>query len=205
MTATRTFPCPNCSRMRRMQEKYEREISFCHYCDDAYEVTVDIRAILDAVAPVKDGKASFRHSRPKAKGYDPAPGKHPVFGAAYVWRMIRFHSGADMHMPVMAPDYVGVGWLADASDKPLIEYLDKIADAIGEHLYGKTAMLRASAAWGSALGLQGADEVRRHVEQTAGMPLSSAGYDVGDADASPEAFVEEHLGEDGEFEESPDR
>lgn len=186
--STKTFACPNCVRMQRCLEKYGWAVKPCDYCADTHEVTVDSVAIAKAMIV----KGAFRRSRPKAVGYDPKPGK-AVFGAGYVWRMIRFHNGADMCMPVMAPDYVG-----GSENKELIDHLDKVVDAIGDALFGKVQMMRAAAGWGRALGLDSSGAVYAAVDKAVGMPMGD-GYDIGGADESPEAFIEHHTTEDGEL------
>jgi hypothetical protein len=184
--------------MRRSHEKYGYEIRPCGYCGDTGQVEVDVVAILDAVAPVKNGVRALRRSRPCAPGFDRKITRNAVYGAAYVWRMIRFHCGADMHMPMMAGDYAGTGWLTNAEDKALLDHLEAIVDSIGNRLFGQMRMSRAAAAWGSALGFEGATQVRAAVEATAGMPLSSNGYDVRSSlHDSPEAVVENLVDEDG--------
>lgn len=190
------FACPNCARMRRSHERYGYEIRPCGFCTDG-QVVVDIEAIIETIAPLKNDRRVLRASRPRAAGFDAKPGKKPVYGAAYCWRMIRFDSGADMHLPVMAPDYVGVGWSTDEADKPLMAHLDAISDAIGNQLYGRVRMLRGAAAWGSALGFAGAEQVKAAVDREVGMPLSPNGFDVRGADESPEAALEAATDGDG--------
>ena len=60
----------------------------------------------------------------------------------YVWRMARFHGGADMTMPVMA----GVWTHSD----PFIADLDALADVVAREAFGSD--LKAALRWGRALG-----------------------------------------------------
>jgi hypothetical protein len=97
--------------------------------------------VLDAVK----GRKGLRSTKPKGFGF-----------AAYVWRMARFHSGADMTMPVTC-EFDLANW-ADHSYtkgdreafKALREEGDKMADRVCKDLGldDKAAARR----WGRALG-----------------------------------------------------
>jgi len=63
--------------------------------------------------------------------------------AYYVWRMARFHGGADTTMPIMA----GV---LNRSD-PFEPELDALADVIAKESFGSN--MAAALRWGRALGL----------------------------------------------------
>jgi len=62
--------------------------------------------------------------------------------AYYVWRLARFHGGADMTMPMMAD-------LALRGD-PFKPELDKLADAVAKETFGTD--LAGALRWGRALG-----------------------------------------------------
>lgn len=62
--------------------------------------------------------------------------------AYYVWRMARFHGGADVTMPVTAS-------LGVRSD-PYREELDAMADLVAKHVFGTD--LAAAHRWGRTLG-----------------------------------------------------
>lgn len=62
--------------------------------------------------------------------------------AYYVWRMARFHSGADVTLPIMASLHLG--------DDPAREQLDALVDVIAREAFGSD--LRGAARWGRALG-----------------------------------------------------
>ena len=174
----RQFPCPSCARVERLG----RPPRDCLNCGNERVVTLDPAAVRAALMSSRDGR--FRRSRP------PLPGeKGGVFGAAYVWRMIRFDTGADLHMPAMAGDYVGLGWVSNKTDAPLQQRLDELVDRIGTELFGSVATMRGAAAWGRALGMDGAARVYDAVESRVGMPMGN-GYAVGGRDDSPEAFLD---------------
>ncbi len=63
--------------------------------------------------------------------------------AYYVWRLARFHGGADTTMPIMA-DMVVRG-------DPFKVGLDKIAEAVAKRAFGTD--MAAALVWGKALGL----------------------------------------------------
>lgn len=174
----RQFPCPSCARVERLG----RDLRDCLNCGNERVVTLDPAAIRSALMSSRDGR--FRRSRP------PLPGeKGGVFGAAYVWRMIRFDTGVDLHMPAMAGDYVGLGWVSNKTDAPLQERLDELVDRLGKELFGSVATLRGAAAWGRVLGVDGADRVYDEVDSRVGMPMGN-GYAVGGLDDSPEAYAD---------------
>jgi hypothetical protein len=88
----------------------------------------DVSAIRAAVR----GRKGLRTS---SRGLDPR--------AYYVWRMARFHGGADMSMPVMAATLI--------HGDPYVEELDVLADALAREHYGSD--MRAALRWGRALGM----------------------------------------------------
>lgn len=61
----------------------------------------------------------------------------------YVWRMARFHGGADTTMPIMAQLCVRYD--------PYIKELDLLADKIASKYFGSN--MRAARLWGRALGM----------------------------------------------------
>lgn len=186
--ATSTFACPECARRERMDARDRAEGRRvythrpCSYCMGSGTVTVDPQAIANAVT-VSRGKAkgTLRRSRPAL-----ADEKGGVYGAAWVWRMIRFDSGQDMHMPVMASEYIGISWVKQAEEDDLVKALEALSQSIGESLFGKVAMMRGAASWGRVLGMEGAEEVANKVEELVGLPMGN-GYALGDFTDSPEA------------------
>lgn len=136
-------------------------------------------------------KGKLRKSRPALPNM-----KNGIYGAAYVWRIIRFDVGQDMCMPVMAYDYVGLIGSVQVEDEPLRQHLDTLVDLIGNELFGKIEMMRGAARWGQVLGFEGADDVAAVVAGTVGMPLGN-GSAIGDMFDSPEAVFDTFVTENG--------
>lgn len=105
----------------------------CPFCDGTgHFSSVDVPALLQLIK----GRKGLRSKRPDDNR------------AYYVWRMARFHGGADVTMPMTAS-------LAVAGD-PYIPMLDLIADKVAKRVYGTD---RAGAArWANALGMELAPE-----------------------------------------------
>jgi len=62
--------------------------------------------------------------------------------AYYVWRMARFHGGADVTMPVVASVLRG--------NDPFVKELDALAELVAKKVFGTD--MAAALRWGSALG-----------------------------------------------------
>lgn len=193
----REFPCPSCEgeKAYRARSEWARKSparSSCRFCAMTGSVTIDPEAIREALLVSRGrSKGTFRRSRPALPG-----DRGGVYGAAWVWRMLRFDTGADMCLPVMAGDYVGTGWIVREADRAVTDHLHAVESVLGVSLFGSARMARGAARWGQALGLEGADELSAVVEATVGMP-SGNGYAVGGADESPEAALEEVTDLDG--------
>jgi hypothetical protein len=111
---------------------YPRKESPCFACDGRGDFPpVDVPAILEAIKGRKSG--SLRSARPNRKH-----GGRPY----YVWRMARFHGGADVTMPVMAS--------IDVAGDPFVKELDMLADAFAKRAFG--THMAATHRWGHALG-----------------------------------------------------
>lgn len=194
ITEPTTFTCPNCASRKRRAERDRAEgrapytyRDACSYCSGTGEVTLDPKAIAEAIVTSRGrAKGTLRRSRPALA----ADGG--VYGAAWVWRMIRFDAGLDLHMPVMATEYVGLSWIKVAEEQSLQDALEGLSNALGNVLFSKIAMMRGAAAWGQVLGMENAEEVAAKVAAAVGLPMGN-GYAVGDAIDSPEAAVEEAL------------
>ena len=63
--------------------------------------------------------------------------------AYYVWRMVQFHSGRDMTMPLTASML--------SRGCPYMAQLDALADSLAKECYGDN--MRAARAWGRAMGM----------------------------------------------------
>jgi hypothetical protein len=101
----------------------------------------DFNQIFECVTKGKKGetKRSFRNSKPKFQNEF----KNPAEGRAYyVWRMVRFHGGADVTMPVVASMCV--------SYDPYERELDAFASHIAKATFGTD--MAAAYRWANALG-----------------------------------------------------
>ena len=101
----------------------------------------DFDAIFETVTKGKKGveKRTFRSSKPKFVNEF----KNPAEGRAYyVWRMVRFHGGADVTMPVVASMCV--------SYDPFEPELNKFSEHIAKAAFGTD--MAAAYRWANALG-----------------------------------------------------
>lgn len=96
-----------------------------------YFLPPDVTAIAEAI---KGRKAGTLRSKPPESDR-----------AYYVWRMARFHGGADVTMPIVAGMRI--------HNDPFYKDLDLIADEVAKVVYGTD--LAAAARWGKALGYLG--------------------------------------------------
>ena len=76
------------------------------------------------------GRKGLKSSRPQGRE------------AYYLWRMARFHGGADVTMPM--------GAMTDMRDHPWLPEFDTLADLIAKRAFGTT--MAAAHRWGMALG-----------------------------------------------------
>ncbi len=196
MTAT-THPCPACAGDGRTA--FRTGTRPCRTCRTSGEVTIDPEAIAAALLVSRGRTAGqFRRSRPTL------PEDGGVYGAAYVWRMIRFHAGHDMHLPIAATWYVGV-WASTEATKTVIDTLDTLTDTIGAQLFGKATMMRAAVRWGAALyggnapvGPDGPAAAVTFGQLAEALGVSGVdGLDIGGVDESPEAALTAALDLDG--------
>jgi hypothetical protein len=108
-------------------QHYPRKVYTCMPCNGAGAFTTpDLDAILAAVK----GRKGLCSKRPADTR------------AYYVWRMARFHGGADVTMPMSAS--------MDVSGDPFRVELDAIADAVAKRVFGTD--LAAAHRWGRVLG-----------------------------------------------------
>lgn len=144
----------------------------CFSCNGVgYFEPVDAKAIIAAIVSTRgQRKGKLLKSRPSYK-------KGPR--AYFVWRLARFHGGADVCMPVSAY------W--DVDGDPFKNELELLADEVAKAAFGTD--LAGAARWGSALGML--DRVPD------GLPASAyhsgpAGTAIGDEQDSPEYWTEEY-------------
>lgn len=99
----------------------------------------DVKTLVDIVLTTKGKTRTFRKSFPsKLKRFkDLNAGR-----AYYVWRLARFHGGADVTMPMTAG-------LVTHGD-PFKKELDLLADEVAEMAFG--TKMAAAVRWGQALG-----------------------------------------------------
>jgi len=145
----------------------------CPWCDGhGYFPTPRAHAELIAKLITNSRTGRLRRSRPRYAPED-APWEVKVAHrrAWYIWRMARFHGGADVCMPVMA--------MLDADGDPYIKELDKVADRVARAEFGTD--MAAAARWGQALGY--IDDVPD------GLPASA--YSMGPVVTVPEVEPEE--------------
>lgn len=123
-----TRDCPSCSGTG------QGRLRPCSMCAATGSITIDPDAIWDACMNSRTGK--FRASSPKR------PDQGGVYGASFVWRMVRFHAGLDMSMPV------GVMWDYPRS---VHDSLHTLADWLAWEVAGERS-LTGALRWGKALG-----------------------------------------------------
>lgn len=136
LTAPDSRHCTKCAGLTRRPgyywikengERYTAPETTCHYCNGSGQFpALDIAGIADEIK----GRKGLRSTRPKSTR------------AYYVWRMARFHGGADVTMPVCAT--------MDIAGDPFTKELDILADAVARKVHGSD--MRAALRWGRALG-----------------------------------------------------
>jgi len=129
-----TIDCPACQgtgTYRIVGTTYAAPCSGC--AASGSQTAPDETCIRAAIFTAKRGayrlRASFPRHRGDARSY-------------YVWRLARFHGGADVTLPVMAD--LGVRHDAFKAD------LDRMADDVAREAFGDN--MRAARRWGQALG-----------------------------------------------------
>lgn len=119
------FTCPNCRGKIQYQIFSGGRTITCDVCQDG-TVTIEKQKIINlCLASRGKNKGLLKTSKPK-KGKSSY-----IFGASYVWRMARFHSGQDMTMPMTATFDDGI-YRIDENVRKILNILDKIADEIAE-------------------------------------------------------------------------
>lgn len=135
-----TLPCTQCkgtmlTRPIVIDETKTIPARQCPHCNGIGQFnTVDVPALLKLVKGRKPG--TLRSKRPDDSR------------AYYVWRMARFHGGADVTMPMTASLMV--------SGDPYVPMLDVVADKVAEAVYGTCRA--GSSRWAAAMGYELAPE-----------------------------------------------
>jgi hypothetical protein len=121
---------------------YPERTDPCHACMGAGHFPgIDIPAIVELVMTGKGDKRRFRKSWPSRMS--PWGNKNVTERRAYfIWRLARFHGGADVTMPMTAMD-------ATAGD-PFKTALDALSDVVAKKVFGSD--MAAAHRWGSVLG-----------------------------------------------------
>ena len=162
-----TRPCKSCNGKGSVFHKgftslegkvYPDTTRRCFACEGTGQFAKpDFRAILSAIK----GRKGLCSKRPKDRR------------AYYVWRMTRFHGGADVTMPV--------GASMEVHGDPYVAELDRLVDLVAKRVFGTD--LAAAHRWGRALGIVDRD--------MPGLPGSAyAGGPVADGDKPLEEILE---------------
>jgi hypothetical protein len=106
---------------------------------------VDVTTIAQLISTQK-GKKAFRKAWPS--NLSPWKTKDVTIRRAYyVWRLARFHGGADVTMPMTAD-------MMNAGD-PFKTVLDQLSDVVAQKVFG--THMAAANRWGRALGFSRGD------------------------------------------------
>lgn len=154
----------NCTKCDGAGEKYSDYANFnsatkefsggmkrCIYCNGKGTFpALDVEATVNACFTTRGGKR-FRKSFTSPVGR----AEPQAIRAYYVWRLARFHGGADVTMPMTAM------MLIDGD--PTVKQLDVIADRVARAAFGTSNA--AATRWGRALGYD--------VPETPGLPASA--------------------------------
>lgn len=133
------IPCSSCNGTKVASYDASRP---CYKCEGRGEFPdLDVGALLAAIVVTRGArKGQLRKSMtaPYGRGVENVAN----IRAYYVWRMARFHGGADVTMPWTASTLI--------DGDPTARDLDRIADAVAKRAFGtdRAAMHR----WGSLLG-----------------------------------------------------
>lgn len=143
-TTQETKPCAKCKGTGQYSHCWVNNTFQPGPCDrcgaTGLQARPDTKAILALITKENKatGKRSFRKSKPDLDEY-----RNILHGQAYyVWRMVRFHSGNDVTMPVCASSCV--------RNDSWIDLLDTMADLIAAKCFGTN--IAAAYRWGNALG-----------------------------------------------------
>lgn len=128
------YTCPQCKGDGKSRIRNDR---FCRTCGGKKKVAIDRDAILRAIHSTQGpnrGKLRIANN-----------GMSHVYGAEYVWRMARFHGGADVTMPTMCFYSIGCGGIQDRHTKAVLDVLDVLADEVALAEFGTN--MAAAGAW----------------------------------------------------------
>lgn len=115
-----TRKCPRCER---------RTDPACYLCEGKGELpTPDFPAILHAVTTKRGAKGTRRFRRSAPEQWKKTNRGLANRRAYYVWRMARFHGGADVTMPWTAQVFCG--------EDPFVKELDAFASELAKKVFG---------------------------------------------------------------------
>ena len=131
-------PCKACNGTKVYDSFFKGQIS-CPYCEGQGSwPEPNWKQIIQDITVPRKGEMAFRKSAPMLDR-DTIRGSR----AYYVWRLTRFHGGADVTIPVMAEMY--------SHYDPYQKELNDFAELIAEQVFGTS--MAAAYRWGTALGL----------------------------------------------------
>lgn len=142
-----TRPCKRCHGEGRTHSRFAVEQGWegpegaeCRWCHGkGHFAKPDFKALVDVIFTTRGGKKTFRKSFPsKLDRY----GSTDAARAYFIWRLARFHGGADVTMPITAEGFM----LGDPYEKEL----DEAAGIIARKVFGTD--LAATSRWGRLLG-----------------------------------------------------
>lgn len=155
-------PCARCKGEGRTHSQWAKDNGYegpegrpCHCCKGKGSFEgLDLQALVDALFTKRGKTRRFRKSFPQKLDH-----YGTIFGsrAYYVWRLARFHGGADVTMPMTADMVTG--------GDPFKKELEALADIVAKKVFGTD--LAAACRWGQVLGFV------KDVPDSAGLPASA--------------------------------
>jgi hypothetical protein len=146
-------PCARCKGEGKVPDILrEGSLRPCRACEGTGSFAApDVKALVDELFTKRGKKRSFRKSYTSTPGFK----DHTKARAYYVWRLARFHGGADVTMPMTADMMV---W-----GDPFKAELDALSEVVAKLVFGTD--MAAAFRWAGALG--------HNVNVPAGMPASA--------------------------------
>lgn len=162
----------NYAHFNPQTKEFRGGVKACHYCKGRGTFPeLNIEAIVGACFTTRGAKR-FRKSMTSPISRDSAE----TVRVYYVWRMARFHGGADVTMPMTAMMLI--------EGDPLAKTLDQIADRVAVAAFGTSNA--AAARWGRAMGYDVPDMPGLPASAYEGGPV----HDGNDPDTSAMLAVE---------------
>lgn len=138
--------CPRCNGTKTVHSQWAKDNGYegpegkpCPNCNATGEFPgLDITTLVEALFTSRGGTKRFRKSFASAPGYK----DRDAARAYYVWRLARFHGGADVTMPVTADLLL--------RQDPFKPELDFISEQVAKRVFGTD--MAAAYRWANALG-----------------------------------------------------